>query len=661
MSLSEGSVTRLFLFLSSIILALSLSLSTASAKAPDAEMFGKNASIYDAALSPDAKELAVIQSHKGSWYIRIMDLENVNSNPRILQLGESINPEWIKWANNTQVLVSLSQSHISDRLPIQIGMLYTVDSRTMKGKFLIESKKLFRQFNNVIVDFLANDPDHILMAFSDGNTNNERPAVKKVNVATGHYKTDTLGRADVQWWETDLTGAVRVGQGLDDNSKDELRFKMLIREAGSKKWRNSTYYPNLDAGVTVHGFTKNPNEMIIGTRRAGRNTTGLYIYDLSQKSYTRTLFENDTYDAAGVVLNGDGSEVIGARYTAEESEVELFGENATILERIRQKYKGNTVDFIDQSADKTTLIYRISNAYDPGYLMMVDGRTMKETKLFTYRKDLPSDSMGLVTSVKYTARDGAKIPAFVTVPPGMEGKDLKNIPFIILPHGGPYARTSKRFDTYSQFFASRGYGVLQMNFRGSAGYGEAFEDAGRENWVLMLNDVEDGARWLVKKGYANPDKLCVAGWSFGGYAALMEAIEHPELYSCVLSMAGVTDLADLIRDEKKYRFGGIRAKNSILAGFEDRKEMKRFSPAKRAAEMTIPTFIAHGTFDQAVHFDQFKRMKRGLKKSSAPVTAVEFKDEDHYLSNEKNAKEFYVAMDKFLKKHMGESPYMVTK
>ena len=652
-------MSRFLSFFITIFLSLSFASISSHAKAPAAEMFGKNARIDDAALSPDASQLAIIESAQGKWFIRIVDLNEKNTTPRVVGIGEKVIPQWIKWANDKQVLISLSQSQKYGQVPIQVGMIYTLDSNAMKGKFLIEPDRgQFRQFNNIVVDFLPNDPDHILMAFSNDDSNNEQPDVKRVHVETGRSKTMVSGRKDVQWWETDLTGHVRVGQGLDENHKSELRYRMIIRSPEDEKWKESKDFPGLDAGVSVHGFTKNPNEMIIGTRRNGRNTTGLYIYDLAKKSYTRTLFENDTYDASGIVLNGDGSEVIGATYTAEEREVELFGNNATVLDRLRQKYKGYTLDYIDQSADRATLIYRISNAYNPGSLRMYNSRTKKERQLLQYREDLPSADMGLVTSVKYTARDGAKIPAFVTIPPALDGKDLKDIPFIILPHGGPYARTSKRFDTYSQFFATRGYGVLQMNFRGSAGYGEAFEDAGRENWVLMLNDVEDGARWLIEKGYSNSDKLCVAGWSFGGYAALMEAIENPDLYSCVLSMAGVTDLADLIRDEKKYRFGGIRSKNSILSGFEDKKEIRRYSPAKRASEMTIPTFIAHGTLDQAVHFDQYKRMKSALKKSSADVTAVEFKNEDHYLSNEKNAVEFYREMDKFLTKHMGESPYM---
>lgn len=642
-----------------IIASLFLISGSAFAKAPAAEMFGKNARISDAALSPDATQLAIIESHKGAWFVRVLDLTGKNTDSRIIGIGENVIPGWIKWANNTQVLVSLRQSQIYQQLPIKVGMIYTFNASTMKGKFLIKPKNgIFRQFNNNVIDFLADDPDHILMSFSDTDDNNKQPDVKRVNVVTGRYKTMNRGRKDIQRWKTDLTGDVRVGQGLDKNNQNELLFRMIIKDSGSGKWISSKEYPDLDAGVSIHGFMKNKNEMIVGTRRNGKNTTGLYIYDLAKKSYTRTLFENESYDASGIVLNADGSNVIGARYTAETSEVEIFDEYATTLDRLRKKHHSHTIDFIDQSADRKTLIYHISNAYDPGYLMKVDAKTMDEEILAQYRQELPSDNLGVVVSVKYTARDGAKIPAFVTIPPALDGKDLKDIPFIILPHGGPYARTSKRFDTYSQFFATRGYGVLQMNFRGSAGYGEAYEKAGRENWELMLNDVEDGARWLVEKGYTSSDKLCVAGWSFGGYAALMEAIENPDLYSCVLSMAGVTDLADLIRDEKQYRFGGIRSKNSILSGFEDRKEMKRFSPAKRAAEMKIPTFIAHGKYDQAVHFDQFKRMKRGLKKSSAEVTAVEFDKEDHYLSKEKNAVKFYEEMDKFLKEHMGESPYI---
>ena len=642
-----------------LFMSAALCGNTALAKALAPEIFGENARIHDAALSPNGKEIAIIESIKGEWVIRILDLENENAPLRAKIIGAEVVPGWVKWANDKQVLLDLSKMERIRSTPAQFGYIYTFNTQTMDGKILVKPPRdSLRQFNNHVVDFLPDDPEHILMSFSTADDNNEQPGVKKVNVVTGRYSSMTRSKPNIQDWHTDRTGTVRIGQGLDDNSKGKIRYKMIVLDLATNKWVSSEHYAGLDADIDIHGFTKNPNEIIVGKRKSGRDTTGLYIYDLSAQAYTKTLFEHSTYDAAGVVLNADASEVIGARYTAEQSEVELFENHATLLDRIRQKNKDYSIDFVDQSADKQRLLYRISNAYEPGFLFLHDGKTRQDELIARYCANMPSASLGLVTSVKYTARDGAKIPAFVTIPPALEGQELKNVPFIILPHGGPYARTSKRFDTYSQFFVSRGYVVLQMNFRGSAGYGEAFEKVGRENWELMLNDVEDGARWLIKKGYSSPEKMCVAGWSFGGYAALMEAIENPELYRCVLSMAGVTDLRDLLNDLKQYRFGNIQGKNSILSGFDSRKELKQYSPAKRAKEMTLPTFIAHGTLDQAVHSDQFLRMKNGLKKSSAKVTSLSFKDEDHYLSNEKNAKKFYQAMEKFLTKHMGESPYM---
>ena len=173
----------------------------------------------------------------------------------------------------------------------------------------------------------------------------------------------------------------------------------------------------------------------------------------------------------------------------------------------------------------------------------------------------------------------------------------------------------------------------------------------------MQEDVEDGARWLLEKGYADPDKMCIAGWSYGGYSALMGAVKNSDIYACAISMAGVTDLKDMINDIKKYRFGKVTARNFVLRGFEDKDDIKENSPVKRAEEITIPVFLAHGEKDQRVHFDQFKRMKSALKKSPADHTFVRFKDEDHFLSDQANRQEFFVELEKFLVKHLGESPH----
>lgn len=424
------------------------------------------------------------------------------------------------------------------------------------------------------------------------------------------------------------------------------------------KWHNSDDYPGLNANASIYGFTKDPNELIIGAYQ-GKDTRGLYVYDLRVKKMTRKLFHNDKYDVGNVILNSDGSDVIGVSYVGESVEKELFDAYDTSLDYVRSQLPDRTIDFIDQSKNSEYILFNASNAYDPGGLMIMETSTKKIQMLKSKYAKLEPNDLGLVVNVRYSARDGVKIPAYVTLPPTVnDTASIKNLPFIVLPHGGPYARESDRFDYLAQFFATRGYGVLQMNFRGSSGYGKTFEDQGRENWVVMQEDVEDGAKWLLKKGYADPDRMCIAGWSYGGYAALMGALKNPDLYSCAISMAGVTDLQDIIRDVEKYQFGKITARNFILKGFESKDDIKANSPVKLADTLITPLFLAHGTADQRVHFDQYKRMKSALRKSDADVTYLEFKEEDHFLSNQNNRQKFLVEIDKFLKKHIGKSEFV---
>lgn len=637
-----------------IFMLISVLPTTAQAK-PKAEDFGILPSLYDAAISPDAKQIAVYINVEGTYGVRILNIENRQDKPRIRLLGKGVKPQWLKWVNNDRVLVSLTTTKNERSIPYSIGTLYSLDATTMKGDVLIKPRGIFRQFNNVVVDFLEDDPEHILMSFSDSDVT--APDIQKVNVETGRYSRVRRGRENIQYWYTDLSGTPRVGQGLSERSKKEEKWFLLIRDADSDKWRNADEYPGLEPESDIIGFTDNPNELIIRARN-GRDTKGLYIYNLVQKGMSRTLFHDDDYDAGSVILSSDGSRVIGAKFVSDEAQTKLFEGEDTVLERVRQKNPEYTVQYIDQSTDGGLIVFSVSNAYDPGSLMIIDAKTEVVTALGKFRSELKPSEMGSVISVKYTARDGLVVPAYVTLPPTItQTKDLKNLPFIILPHGGPYARSSKRFDYFAQFFATQGYGVLQMNFRGSAGYGKSYEDAGRKNWVVMQEDVEDGARWLLEKGYADPERLCIAGWSFGGYAALMGSIKNPDIYKCGISMAGITDIADLIRDAKKYRFGGLAANQSILSGFDDRDEIKENSPAKRADELVIPLFLAHGEDDQAVHFDQFTRMKRALKKSPAKVTYMEFKEEDHYLSYQANRQKFFKGLEKFLISVNGKSEF----
>lgn len=643
----------------SVFLTFSLGLSPkfnmiAQAAPPPPEAFGALPAIYDAAISPNGQKIAAIVNSNGNYYVRIVKLNDPNSQKNQVKLNKGVKPLWVKWANNEQVLTAFWQSEDWQGTRLTMGFIHTVNVNTFKGKKLVKPPLgMLRQYNHRVIDWLENDPDHILMSYSD-ISQLKSPDLHKVNVVTGRSKVMHRSIKNTQNWITDHNGEPRVAYGQKDDANGTKVMK--IRLSQSDEWRDVSEFSGLEADTRVFGFTSNLNELVIGDYR-GRDTLGLYVYDLNRKSIGRKIYHNDQYDVSGIVLSANGDDIVGARYIADTEETVLLNDRDSLLTRMRQLYEGFQIDYIDQSQSGDALLVKVSHAYDPGQLMLIrDGQD--PTSLGYYYPSLKSDDLGTVISVRYTARDGQKIPAYVTIPPAITSTEqLKKIPFIVLPHGGPYARDDKRFDYFAQYFATRGYGVLQMNFRGSEGFGKSFEEAGRKNWVVMQEDVEDGARFLLEKGYADPNRLCIAGWSFGGYAALLGAAKNDDLYKCAISMAGLTDISSFISTQRQYQFGRSSARNFILNGFESRDDIRENSPIQIASDIKIPLFLAHGEADQRVSFEQFEKMRTALRKSKADVTYMVFDDEDHFLSNQSNRIKFFKGLDRFLVKANGRSEY----
>ncbi len=626
-----------------------LPLQTAIA-APPAKAFGELPVAYDAAISPDGQRLAIIVNVKGTYAVLAQKIDQTEANPWVVPLGEKIKPGYIKWVNNDRYVASISKSEKYKGTPFTIGYLFTANVKTRDGKLLVKPRNMFRQFNNKVVSWLEQDPDHILMAYSDEPWD-PYPDIKKVNVETGRDTTIKRGVRGIEYWSADTDGIPRVGSGRVETGKAQR----VIYNPATDKWDRVRNYPGLTAEMPIHGILKKGKELVVGDY-AGKNTIGLYVYDLEQKKISRKLYHNDKYDSSDVILSKDGETVIGAKYTAESSRTELLGEYGTLLTHLRRKFTDYDVDFVDQTEDGDTVLVSMSSPYDPGGLFIYNAKDPDPTRLSKMYNGITASDTGNVVPVKYTARDGQVIPGFVTVPAGITSP--KNLPFIILPHGGPYGRDAARFDYFAQFFATRGYGVLQMNFRGSDGYGKSFEEAGRNNWVVMQEDVEDGTRWLMDKGYADPSRTCIAGWSYGGYAALMGVAKDPELYKCAIAMAALTDIAGAKRNMREYRGGRFAAKEFFGEAMDDRATRMANTPIHVADDIKVPVFLAHGTLDENVQFEQFTRMKKALKKAGVDGTYMEFKDEDHYLSNQKHREDFFVGVEKFLLNVNGPSEYM---
>ena len=462
-------------------------------------------------------------------------------------------------------------------------------------------------------------------------------------------------RTGIENWLTDDNGIPRIGYGTNDRGVKKLE----LFDTATKKWISHEDISGIDANTPIFRFIKNGTEMIIGDYN-GKDTLGLYVYNIAERRISRSLFHDDNFDATGVLVSSDGETVLGAKYVADEEETQLLGDYATLLDEIKAKAPEYSVRFVDQTADYNTMIVRMSTSFDPGGLYMYTRGKGVLKQIGPQYNDLKPEDMGTVLPLKYTARDGQKIPAYVTLPPTIETQaDFKDLPFIVLPHGGPYGRDYKRFDYFAQFFATRGYGVMQMNFRGSDGYGKSFEEAGRSNWIVMQEDVEDATKYLFSKGYADPDRTCIAGWSYGGYAALMGGAKDVDgRYKCVIAMAALTDIKDAKRDLNKYRGGKYQADDFFGDAMKDKEVRKANTPVERAGDIKVPVFLAHGDKDINVHFDQYKRMKKALEKVDADGTYLAFKDEDHFLSRQENREEFFIELEKFLKKANGTSEFM---
>ncbi|MGJ8560421.1 MAG: alpha/beta hydrolase family protein [Litorimonas sp.] len=654
-------------------LILSVSFANVAQAAPDAALFGQLPQAHDAAISPDGNQIAILQNFRGSYLVNIVDLGESTSKdgPRFVRLEEGVEPDYIKWIDDHRVIVSVHQTRVyedagfstgylsdmSKETVISTGYLYLVDTNTLKANIVVKpGKRSLRQFNNEVLDWLEDDPDHIIMQFADDGADQTFPNVQKVNVNSGKSKTLKHSALGVNSWVTDASGIPRVGVGYERKGKDAF---IQIQDPETGEWETADHYPGIDPEtMSVVAVTDNGRSLIMSAYR-GRDTRGLHRYDLIGKAWAETLYQNDEYDVRGVILSKDGNRVLGAQFTGETTERVLFDEFDGTYEEALATFEGYETRFVDQSSNSNEILIHITAPSEPGGLYLFE-RGGQLTPILDNFDGLTASDMGEVIALRYTARDGEKIPAFVTLPPSIrDTSELKNVPSIVLPHGGPYSRDAKRFDWLAQFFASRGYLVLQMNFRGSAGYGKSFADAGRDSWVVMQEDVEDGMRWLLEKGYADPDKTCIAGWSYGGYAALMGAAKTPDLYQCSIAIAALSDIPEAIRDAEKYVNGKAHAKRTFGTLMDDRSLMQANNPVDHADKIQVPVFLAHGELDAAVEYDQFESMRRRLKKAGADGTYMSFEDEDHYMSNQANRQAMLEGMEAFLLKVNGESPFMV--
>jgi TonB family protein len=328
----------------------------------------------------------------------------------------------------------------------------------------------------------------------------------------------------------------------------------------------------------------------------------------------------------------------------------LIPELEALQAQIDRTFKGKDNRIVNFSRDQNRVLIWSGGADDPGTYYVFD-RAGKRMNIFASPYDRLTDvRLSTVKPVRYQSRDGLSIPAYLTLPAGREAKDL---PLIVMPHGGPFIRDSYAFDPWVQLLANRGYAVLQPNFRGSTGYGRAYVERGYGEWGgKMQDDLDDGVDWLAAAGTIDPKKVCLMGGSYGGYAALWGAIRNPDKYRCAISFAGVSDVRSLLKYSNEFLIARRYTKQwrKKIVGAEAR-DLAAVSPLQQAARLNVPVLIAHGERDSTVPVDQSRKMVAALKGRGASVQSAFYPNAAHGFDRTDDSIDFLKRVEAFLDVH----------
>jgi dienelactone hydrolase len=469
----------------------------------------------------------------------------------------------------------------------------------------------------------------------------------RVDVTTGGKHLVVEGQHGITGWKTDAAGQVLLGTAVQDGM-----LKVYYRENPEAEFQLIREVDAADASrFTVLALGDTPGLLYVAsTAPTGRRA--IYRYDAGTGRFLDAYASNPDVDIDAFVI--DRGTPLGYGYTVDEP-VLVYTDPAlrSDAQQIAMALPGYRASIVDNTADGRRSLVLAAGGNRPGaYYLITRGRDQSTmASLGAMWPDIPDSALAPVVPVTYAARDGLTIHGYVTLPPGLTLATLKApIPFVVLPHGGPSTRDRIGFDYLAQMIASRGYGVLQPNYRGSRGYGGDFERAGFAQWGLrMQDDVTDGTRWLIDRHLADPARICIAGWSYGGYVALMGAVKTPDLYRCAASMAGVTDLRRRLDRAAQSRFADIN-----LPRFDsDPAMIAANSPVLHADSIRIPVLLAHGERDFTVSVRDSKDMEAALRAAGKPVESLYFPADDHYLYREGDRIAFLKALAGFIERNLG--------
>ncbi len=494
-----------------------------------------------------------------------------------------------------------------------------------------------------ILDALPDDDDHILV--SHNKRDKRLFDVYRINIKTGAETLVAQNPGNITAWNTDHAGKVRAAGATDGVNKT-----LLYRETETGPFK-PLLTTNFREAVDIVGWTADSKLMYVASNR-GRDKAALFEFDPNTAREGKLIYENANVDVDSLGWSRARKVITQTTVNFEKAEPVFFDqESERVYKALKAKLPGYQIGVQSMTRDENLMIVAASNDRTPGTRYVYDAKADKLTKLAEINPAIAEADMAEVKPVSYTARDGLTIRGYLTLPKGIPAK---NLPVIVNPHGGPWYRDSWGYNPEIQFLANRGYAVLQMNFRGSVGYGRKFWEASFKQWGLaMQDDITDGVQWLIKEGIADPKRVAIYGASYGGYATLMGVTKTPELYAAAVDYVGVSNMFTFMKSIPPYWKPFLDMMTEMVGDAEkDKAQLTATSPALNADRIKTPLFVAQGAKDPRVVKAESDQMVEALKKRGVAVEYMVKDNEGHGFRLQENQYEFYDAMEKFLGKHL---------
>jgi dipeptidyl aminopeptidase/acylaminoacyl peptidase len=624
-------------------------LGTAAMAAQPVEHFARLPLISSVSLSPDGQRYAALVNQGGDTRLLTRHLGEREPRVALSTDNEEIQFNWARWVNNERLIVSL-------RFSTRLGRLELPETRLVSVRFdgsgqvdLVRHARAasrWRFRSDQVVDWLPADGKHVLLQLAESSSG--RPAVYRVNVDTGARELVKGGEGGVAAWLTDASHRVRVAVGADD----EL-IEVRACDPNGENWRSLwRFKPRSADAVWPIGFGTDPRQLYVQAEHEGRSA--VFLVDLESPSLQRRLvLSHPEFDVQGsLVHSARNGEVLGLHDQGGDERSHWLHPDWKVLAQDLDRALPDRRNWLLQaSADERRYLVHSSGNGVPGQYFLGDRETGKLSLMAEQFPQLKGVSLAGKRPVRISARDGLSLHAFLTLP--VQAGDKPRGPLVLLPHGGPAGQDRARFDTLTEMLADRGIAVLQVNFRGSAGRGRDFRTAGLRQWGLeMQDDLTDALKWAVAEGLADPQRVCIVGGSYGGYAALMGAVKTPQLYRCAASLNGVTDLVDLVEAAQRSPRAAAVLDEQIGHGWQDRDRLQATSPALQADRIEAAVLLVAGSSDRTVPVAHSRSMDKALRNAGKRVRYVEIPGGDHGLSRQAHRLVWYEALAAFLDEHL---------